>query len=82
MSDCPDCTDLGTRITDAETALHNLMTGRAKVSVSFGAGKRVEYTRASVDDLRSYIAGLIDTRTRCCDSSTTAKRRGPVRFVF
>ncbi len=82
MSDCPDCTDLATQITEAEAALHRLMTGKAKVSVSFGAGKRVEYTQASIEHLRGYIAELKDKRSNCCPGSTTAKKRGTVRFMF
>lgn len=79
---CPDCTELATKISEAEAAYHQLMLGKKTASVSFGPQKRVEYTQANKSDLRSYIAELKDQYALCCSSGTTAKARGPVRFSF
>jgi len=82
MSDCPDCTDLATQITEAKAALHQLMLGRQRASVTFGAGKRVEYTQATRADLQSYIGQLQATHDACCATSATTRRRGMIRMVF
>lgn len=42
---------------EAETALHSLQIGKAKVSVGYG-DLRVEYTPANKKDLEAYIARL------------------------
>lgn len=80
MSDCPDCTELATKIAEAEAAYHQLMLGKKTAVVSFGPSKRVEYTQANKADLKSYIAELKDQYAQCCSSGT--KARSPVRFVF
>lgn len=47
-----------TRLTEAESALHNLLMGQqAKVFVDQN-GERVEFTAASAPRLRAYIAEL------------------------
>lgn len=77
---CSDCTELTTKIAEAEAAYHQLMLGKKTAVVSFGPSKRVEYTQANKADLKSYIAELKDQYALCC--SSTAKPRGPVRFSF
>ena len=49
------------RLTEAQTALHNLLTGQMGESYSFNAGlggKSVTYSRADLPQLRTYIAEL------------------------
>lgn len=53
-------TDLATlqaRLTEAETALHALMTGQMEVSVAF-EGQQVRYTKTDVGMLKAYIIDL------------------------
>lgn len=66
------------QLTEAEAALHLLMTGAAKstVSVSTGVGSRsVTYTRATVPELERYIKWL---RRQLAGTPTTRNR---VRYV-
>lgn len=64
-----DTATLQSRLTEAETALHNLMTGTKEVKVGVN-GDVVEYSMADVGRLRAYIAelkgalGLSGGRTR------------------
>ena len=81
MSDCADCSDLATKITEAEAALHQVLLGKKATVVNFGQSKRVEYSQVNVDQLRAYIAELRNERARCCPDSGV-KARGPVRFAF
>lgn len=53
-----DPTILQTRLTEAEAALHALMMGGQAVSVRDSAGRQVNYTAATIGDLRGYIAEL------------------------
>lgn len=59
------------RLIEAETALHNLSTGRSVVSVSKD-GRTVSYSSANRGDLERYINSLKD------ESATTTFRRGPM----
>lgn len=52
-----DIATLEARLTESETALHKLMTGAGVAKVSY-EGEATEYTRASVPELRRYIASL------------------------
>lgn len=52
-----DLATLQSRLTDAESALHALMTG-AKVARVGGGGESVDYTPADAGRLASYIASL------------------------
>ena len=45
------------RLTDAETALHNLVLGKGRVTVSYD-GESVTFTQANIAELRKYIAEL------------------------
>lgn len=49
---------LETWLADAEQARHELMLGRAAVSVSSGSGKSVSYTATDLGKLDLYIASL------------------------
>lgn len=55
---------------DARQALHELMTGRAVVSVSKD-GRQVQYSRAAVSELRQYIEELESAL------GVSGRRRGP-----
>ncbi len=66
------------QLTQAEAALHAIMTGTAKVQVTVGTGvgtRSVTYTRATVADLERYIAWL---RRQLAGATPTRNR---VRYV-
>lgn len=44
-----------TRLTEAETALHKLMTGSAVVELTSPDGTRVRYQEADLQKLQSYV---------------------------
>jgi len=52
-----DLATLQARLSEAEAALHKLMTGRGEVSVGHG-DKQVTFTKANTDGLQSYIRNL------------------------
>lgn len=43
-----DCATKKLWLAEAELALHKLLTGQAEVTVTFGSGKSVTYTAASI----------------------------------
>ncbi len=45
------------RLSEAETALHKLVTGQQTVKLEYD-GKSVTYSQASMGDLRAYISEL------------------------
>jgi hypothetical protein len=49
---------IATRLAEAETALHNLVTGRLARVVVDENGERVEFTMTNVAQLRAYIESL------------------------
>jgi flagellar biosynthesis chaperone FliJ len=53
-----DITVLQQRLSDAETALHQLLTGQKEVSVNVGGFGSVTYTTANQAALTRYIAQL------------------------
>ena len=69
---------LQTRLTEAETAYHSLMTGTKVVRVSFGIAGITEYKIADADKLASYIQFL---QTQITNMSTGQKRR-PISVYF
>ena len=52
-----DTATLQTRLTEAEDALHRVLTGQSVTVVGYD-GHRTEYSAASAGDLRRYIATL------------------------
>ncbi|MEL6220214.1 MAG: gpW family head-tail joining protein [Pseudomonadota bacterium] len=53
----PDTATLTARLTEAETALHQLLTGTKEVSIRTEVAS-VTYTEARIADLRAYIGTL------------------------
>ena len=62
------------QLTEAELALHQLITGRSVVSVSVD-GVTTQYTQASIESLRSYVSSLKSEL-----GVTRTNRRRPARF--
>lgn len=54
----PDTATLEARLAEAEAALHRLLISRQTVQLRRADGSQVEYTAASADSLRGYIAEL------------------------
>lgn len=52
-----DTATLQSRLAEAETTLHALLTGTSEAVISFD-GKSVTYRSTNLGELRSYIAGL------------------------
>lgn len=63
---------LTANLADAETAYHNLLTGKMALVVVDQNGERVEYNRASVARLGAYIE---DLKRQLASSGT----RGPLQ---
>ncbi|MCM8738297.1 gpW family protein [Azospirillum sp. A1-3] len=53
-----DIETLRTRLSEADTALHALLTGGRPVRVTSGDGRTVEFSTSTAPDLRRYIAEL------------------------
>ncbi|TKW61710.1 MAG: hypothetical protein DI628_03540 [Blastochloris viridis] len=73
--------DLGTlqsRLADAETARHKLLTGTQEVTVNLHGFGSTTYTQANVKALDRYIAELRMQIARL----TGGPRRGPILFKF
>ena len=64
---------------DAQTARHQLLTGRMAVSVTYD-GKAVTYTHADLYKLDAYIADL--NRQILLLTGPLDRRVGPVQFSF
>lgn len=58
------------KLVEARTALHKLLTGAKMVQVGYG-DTRVQYTQASIDELRRYIGELL------AESDPDTYRRSP-----
>jgi hypothetical protein len=69
-----DLTTLQTRLTEAEAALHDLLTGRREVSVSWASGQQVSYSKSDLPELRRYIQQL---KAEIAEL-TGANRRAPI----
>jgi hypothetical protein len=54
----PDLDTLKTRLSEAETAYHLLVTGAKEASVNIGGYGMVTYTQAGLDKLEAYISRL------------------------
>lgn len=66
-----DTATLQTRLTEAEDALHRVLTGQSVTVVGYD-GHRTEYSAASAGDLRRYIATL---RRQLGQGETSGSRR-------
>ena len=75
-----DCATKRVWLAQAELALHQLMTGTKEVKLSFGPGKAVEYSQATVRDLQAYVNQL-RAEVAECDGQAPCPR-GPIRVVF
>jgi|CryGeyDrversion2_3_1046612.scaffolds.fasta_scaffold00260_3 hypothetical protein len=65
------------KLVEAETALHELLTGTSARVVVDQNGERVEYTAANAPRLRAYIEELKRTL-----SAPNLGSNGPLRAVF
>lgn len=72
-----DLATLQARLTEAETALHNLAIGARVVDV-WKDGRRVRYSEATKSQLEAYIKDLNDQITDAQATSTDLPRR---RFI-
>lgn len=75
-----DVSILRTRLQQAETAYHDLMTGVAVRKFVDQNGESVEYSRANIAQLSSYIEAL--KQQIAALDGTAAQYRGPIRFTF
>lgn len=62
-------TEIALRLTEAQAALHQLMTGQQVVSVTDPTGRRLEFSAATRKDLEDYIRSLT--------AASQGPRRGP-----
>jgi gpW len=70
------------QITDAETAYHNLMTGRMARVVVDQNGERVEFAAARKSDLYTYIQQLKAQMPSCAAAACLNNPGPPAQFVF
>ena len=70
---------LKSRLDEAETAQHKLMTTGAPVEIQY-EGRVVKYTRANADALDTYIRGLRAQISRA--EGTTTRRRRAISVSF
>lgn len=66
-------------LTEAKSALHSLLTGRAIARVRDSNGEEVQYNKADIPALRQYILdlqGLVDT------AAGVGRSLGPMRVFF
>lgn len=75
-----DLATLRSRLAEAEDALHRLVTGQQEVSVSDGTNTAT-YSRATMADLRSYIAELRGQIARAGGTGGQRRRAIGVRFA-
>lgn len=68
-----DITTLQTRLTEAESAYHKLLTGSKEEEIEHG-DMRMRYTRAQVGELANYIANL-KVQIAALGGTVTGERR-------
>lgn len=68
-----DLATLQTRLTEAESAYHRLMTGSLEESISFN-GRSVGYKPSDAPKLQSYISDL-KSQIAALTGTTSARRR-------
>jgi len=71
---------LKSRLLEAETAYHDIMTGKAVRKWVDQNGESVEYSRANVSQLSSYIEAL--KAEIALLEGARPPYRGPLRFTF
>jgi hypothetical protein len=70
-----------TKITEAETAYHRIVTGGGVVEIVSPAGERLRFSEGSSSDLWKYIQWLYSVVAS--DSAlTVGPRRAPIGFFF
>lgn len=74
----PDLATLETRLAEAETARHQLVTGSREVTVTVYGFGATTYTQASLRDLDAYISDLRGQIARLKGGA----RRGPLLIKF
>jgi hypothetical protein len=70
--------EIETRITEAEVALHSLITGGGVVEITDADGSRVRYAESDVSKLQSYLSFL---QLQLASTASGISRR-PITFVF
>lgn len=73
-----DITELQTRLTEAETARHKLLTGILEVTVSISNYGSASYAQADISKLERYISQLKNDIAKLKGSM----RRGPILTRF
>lgn len=74
----PDLATLEARLTEAETARHQLVTGSREVTVTVYGFGATTYTQANLRDLDTYISDLRGQIARLKGGA----RRGPLLIKF
>jgi hypothetical protein len=74
-----DVATLETYLTQAQTALHKLMTGDKRVAVSFPDGGSITYQSTDIGALQNYIASL---ERQINDGSSAGSKRRPFGVEF
>lgn len=69
------------RLTEAQTAHHELMTGQMVAAFTDQNGERVTYSKADVGKLAGYIADMVALLGVPTTPATAVSPR-PMRFVF
>lgn len=72
---------LTVRLEEAEAALHALATGTAAVEVTDSNGEKLVYNRASISELRKYVADL-QAQIDAIGAASKAKAYGPLTPYF
>lgn len=67
------CDQLTTWLSEAETALHNVLTGQGVILTRYG-DKQVSYSQANVGELRRRIAEL-QQQVDACNGTRIFRRR-------
>jgi hypothetical protein len=74
-----DITTLRSRLVEAESAYHRLMTGDREVEVQFSDGRRMRYSETTARDLKRYVDEL---RAEIVHQISSVPAAGPVGFLF
>ena len=80
MVDCTQLATMRTRLSEAEAAEHDIMTGQGVRRWIDQNGESVEYSRANLTQLQAYIQRLRNDIQVCEGTRTTYT--GPLRFNF